>query len=55
MYNYLTVIAVPSSYTIDNNIPSYPILEQDYIIHVDMNSTNNNNDNMVFKLNSLLI
>ena len=55
MYNYLTVIAVPSSYTIDNNIPSYPILEQDYIIHVDMNSTNNNNDNMVFKLKSLLI
>ena len=45
MYNYLTVIAVPSSYTIDNNLPSYPILEQDDIIHVDINSINNNNNN----------
>ena len=41
MHNHLTVIAVSISSTSNINLRSYPILEQDDIIHVDTNNNNN--------------
>ena len=41
MYNTLTVIAVPSSSISNNNLSSYPFLEQDDIIIHDYLNINN--------------
>ena len=50
MYNSITVIAVPSSCTSNNNMFSYPILEQDDVIIHDYLNNNNNNNNLKAKV-----